>query len=831
MFEAKSTDLLDDEAVRSSLRSMLWVGCPTLFGLALASYWVDHAGATPARTILLLVATAYTCLTAWWGFRPPKHAHRAVALLIVILQLCLVALLRAVPEPTMATAQIIIAVGAAFFLRDLHWMLSVQAFGLACWLLTTGSAEPTPQWQIARLVTLVGYAAAMGVYLGHGRATHRIHQLDDERQELDIEARASARALRASELRLRNAQRIAHVGSFEWDIETDELHWSEEHYRIFGLESNKVQADNALFLERVHPDDRDTVVRAVAASLRDGTSVEIEFRIQPANGEERVLYGRAETAFDESGKPILHSGTSVDMTDRHQAEQALRASQERMHAVLTAMETTHVVLVARDGALHSILADPPGRTDRYGIEGEALVGRTIEDLVPGDDGTRVLAAVETVYATGQPAELEAGIALPGGTFHFDVSLRPLRSSSGEIEFVIGIVRDITQHKADALALRQAETLESLGVLAGGIAHDFNNLLVGILGNAEIALDRLDEGSALRQELDDIVRAGTQAADLTRELLAYAGSARIESEPIDLAALVEETAQLARPGLAAAVEVQVDCGSESVWINADATQIRQVLMNFILNAADAMADQDGRVRVRTDVVKMDRSALESCTISGASEPGEYCRVDVSDLGVGMDPETLGKIFDPFFTTKFQGRGLGLASTMGIVRAHHGAIQVDSQLGRGSNFTMFVPRVAPVEAKQSAPEPRTNGVSDTILVVGDEALIREVAQRLLEGNGYRVLQASSGSRAAELAASDKAIRLALVDLTMPGMDGEQTFEALRTIDADLPVLFMSGHSSEEVSRRISGMARSSHITKPFRMNVLNQAVSALLDDSDA
>ena len=426
--------------------------------------------------------------------------------------------------------------------------------------------------------------------------------------------------------------------------------------------------------------------------------------------------------------------------------------------------------------------------------------------------------------------MEVAVKLPADTFYFDVALRPLYSGRSEIEFTIAIVRDITQSKADALALRQAQTLESLGVLAGGIAHDFNNLLVGIVGNAEISLERLDDPAALRQTIQDILRAGTQAADLTQELLSYAGSAKLEVEPIDLTALVEETVQLALQVLDDGVGVDVDCESLPLWINADAIQIRQVVMNFIVNAADAMESQGGRVRIRADVVEMDRPALESCTASESSEPGEYCRIVVSDDGVGMDPETLGKIFDPFFTTKFQGRGLGLASTVGIVRAHSGAIQVESEPGRGSTFTVWIPRVSPVEATQNSSEVSTNGGNETILIVDDEALIREVAQRMLEGNGYQVLQASDGVRAAELVASDSTINLALVDLTMPGMDGEQTFEALRAIDADLPVLFMSGHSSEELTRRITGKSLSSHITKPFRMNTLNQAVSTLLRKSD-
>ena len=389
MFEAKSTTSFDHETVSVSLQSMLWVGSPTLFVCGLATRWIDHPYAAQASIATLATAVAYTFLAFWWSRRPPKNPHFAVALAIGLMQLCLVAQLVALRDPVTAPLQIIIAIGTAFFLRDLRWMLSIQILGLACWLLATVGVEPTSQWQMARLVTLGGYAAAAGIYLSQQRATDRLQQLHAESHALGAEAQASNRALQASEQRLQTGQRIARTGSFEWDLESNELHWSDEHYRIFGWEPGEIHIDNALFIERVHPDDRDAVGQAVLASLRHGTPVDIEFRINGADGEERILAGRGETSFDDSGKPVAHCGATLDITQRFRTEQALRASEQRIQAVLTAMDTIHVALVSRDGMLHSILADPPGRTDRYGVEGGALVGKSIEDLVPGEDGRRV----------------------------------------------------------------------------------------------------------------------------------------------------------------------------------------------------------------------------------------------------------------------------------------------------------------------------------------------------------------------------------------------------------------------------------------------------------
>jgi len=812
--------------VRSAHRAILWVACPALFGFALVANSLDHPNASLVALVLLLAGIAQTGLAFWWWRHPPKHGNRAAAISIVIVQLAVVSVMIIFPYPLVATLQVIVAVAVAYFLMDLRWMLSVQAFGVACWLAVMGLREPTLQWQLSGIITLAGYTAAAAFYRGRVISMNRIRQLTHESQGLDAEAQRSAQALLASESRLRNAQRIAHVGSFEWDLESNELHWSDEHYRIFGWEPGEISIDDTLFIEKVHPDDRDAMLHALRETRRHGAALEIEYRIVRADGEERVLFGRGETTRDESGKPILHSGTCLDFTEQYRVEAALRESESRLKAILTAMDADRAVIVTREGIFESTLHELPNEKSHDGVRTKEIVGRSIHEFLPGEAGDQMSAAVEGIYAMGGRSELEVSVDSADGTLHFDISLRTLRSTSGGIESVLAIVRDVTQRKADALTLRQAQRLESLGVLAGGVAHDFNNLLVGVLGNAETALDKIGATSPLRSELKDIVRASTRAAELTRELLAYAGTAKLEAEPVDVPALVEEIAQLVGPGLVDGVTIEVDRRPESAWVHADATQIRQVVMNFIVNAADAMEGVDGRIRVRADTMYMDRLALERFTIRETLAPGEYARVEVSDHGVGMDRQTLDLIFDPFFTTKFQGRGLGLASTLGIVRAHGGAIHVESEVGRGSTFTMLLPSISPALTKPSEPEPDAHAGNATILVVDDEDVVRVTARRMLELRGYHVLNASSGSRAVEMIRRGNAVDLALVDLTMPEMDGEQTFVALRALAPDLPVVFMSGHSREDMGLRVAGKDLTSHITKPFRMNVLSETIAALL-----
>ena len=818
-----------DAALRASLPGILCVVCPALFVAALLARRIAVPGAGRMAWSILLGALVLSGLTAWWWHRPPRHAHAAAALAIGVLQLSLLGQMLAVPEPTLATLQVVLVIGTAVFLLDWRWLLGVEAFELAVWLVAARQAPPGPPWQIARFVVLVGFPAAGAFHLGRLREFARAQRLEDERRRQAAASREANEALRASEAQLQAAQRIAHVGSYEWDLVTDRLIWSEEHRRIFGLEPDE-PVDNARYLEAVHPDDRKRILDAIARSLRDGDPIEMRYRILRPDGQERVLVARGETQRDAAGRPIRHRGTAYDVTDLHRAMEDLRASEERLTAILTAMDSGRAVLVGRDGTIGAILGEPE-HTGRYGVGEDEVPGRDVHAFLPGDAGDRVLAAVQRVYASGEDAELEVRIAFPKGDFHFDVSLRPLRSSSGGIESVVAITRDVTERHHESELRRTTQKLESLGILAGGVAHDFNNLLVGILSNAELAISRLAPGQAGRAEIEDIYRSGTRAAELTRELLSYAGGAPLAAEPVDLAALVADTAELLRPNLPETVRIVPTDGHGSAWARGDPVQLRQVIMNFIMNAAEAMQGAPGAVEIRVEAVEIDRAYLDACFLREDLEPGTYTRVEVCDRGVGMAPETLERVFDPFFTTKFQGRGLGLASTVGIVRAHGGTLRVESELGRGTCFAMLLPRIAPETTKPEVVDGLGRARGERILVVDDEDLVRVATERLLVSAGYGVLAAASGSEAMEVLRNRATrIDLAVVDMTMPELNGEETCEALRGIDPRLPVLFMSGHSSEEVQVRIAGMPRTAQIAKPFRRSTLCQAVASLLERRD-
>ena len=369
-------------------------------------------------------------------------------------------------------------------------------------------------------------------------------------------------------------------------------------------------------------------------------------------------------------------------------------------------------------------------------------------------------------------------------------------------------------------LLHAQKLESLGVLSGGIAHDFNNLLVGILGNAGLALQDLPADSPVRETIRDIETAAMRAADLTRQLLAYAGKGQFFVGPLNLSSLVEEMTNLLASAVAKNARLDFAFPGELPTVDADPTQIRQVVMNLITNASEAIGSASGTIHVRTGVQDVDRGYLTDTHLGAGLPAGPYVFLEVQDDGHGMHPATQARIFDPFFTTKFTGRGLGLAAVLGIVRAHRGAIRVNSAPGRGTTIRVLLPSGAQAEEPAEkgrgtsvpAPEPRTG----TVLVVDDEDTVRLVAKRILTNEGLHVKVAGGGVEALQVLREDPAaIDVVLLDLTMPDMSGAMTMQELLRIRPDLRVVLSSGYSQEEAVPANDVTASAiGFIQKPYR-----------------
>jgi two-component system, cell cycle sensor histidine kinase and response regulator CckA len=384
-------------------------------------------------------------------------------------------------------------------------------------------------------------------------------------------------------------------------------------------------------------------------------------------------------------------------------------------------------------------------------------------------------------------------------------------------------------------LLDSQKLESLGVLAGGIAHDFNNLLTAILGNANLASMQLEEGTSARNYLGNIEKTSLRAAELCKQMLAYSGKGRFAMQYLDLNEVVRETLDLLEVSITKKASLRVEFRPVLPRAYADPTQIRQVMMNLVINASEAIGDQAGMIRVRTGVLQADAAYFESACGNTEAQPGEYVFVEVSDTGCGMSPETQARIFDPFFTTKFTGRGLGLAAVLGIVRGHKGALKILSEVGKGSTFKFLLP-VATV-----VPQPQTNRTtnaganwkgSGTILVVDDDPTVRAVTSRMVEACGFEVLQAVDGRHGVEVFSEKRdQIRGVVLDMTMPNLNGQEAFQEMRRLKPEIKVLLMSGFSEYSTSAQFNGSSPAGFLQKPFRPEELNQKLKGLFVEESA
>ena len=369
--------------------------------------------------------------------------------------------------------------------------------------------------------------------------------------------------------------------------------------------------------------------------------------------------------------------------------------------------------------------------------------------------------------------------------------------------------------------RHVQKLESIGVLAGGIAHDFNNLLHVVLGNADIALSRLPRRSPAREPLEEVVRATIRAADLTRQMLAYSGKGAFVVRHLDLSNEVRDMATLLRTAISKQASLVWELAPELPLVRADATQVRQIVMNLITNASDALADGGGTIRLRTGISRGEElDAPHALTFpEEGTEPRDlYVYLEVSDTGSGMTPETLHRIFDPFFSTKFAGRGLGLAAVMGIVRSHQGLIRIRTEPDEGTSFRILFPAARDTAAvfEETARVRSEWRGSGTVLVVEDEEEVRHVAQQMLESFGFDTLLATDGRDALEqMERASPTVNAVLLDLSMPHIGGQETYRRLRELYRGLPVIIMSGYTEESVAAQFNetGSGLTAFLQKPF------------------
>jgi PAS domain S-box-containing protein len=633
---------------------------------------------------------------------------------------------------------------------------------------------------------------------------------------IDVSARQRLEdALSGSESRLRMALAAANAGAWEWVLRSNENTWSDEVWKLYGLDRQSSAPSYAVWLQSVHPDDRAATEAAVQNAARCGGELWVEWRVNTTDGSLRWLMSRGRPERDAAGVVVRYQGIVVDITERKQMQETLRQSEEKYRNLFNNAEVG-MFRTKVDGT--KVLDFNEKYLEIYGLKREEMLGRPAAAYWADPAERAVL--VEKLKATGRVTDFECRMLTKSGEVKTCMASLRFYPQQGIIE---GSMIDITAWKRaeeERLKLEQqlsqAQRLESLGLLAGGIAHDFNNLMSGIYGPIELALGgSLDQESATNLSL--ALSSMGRARDLTRQLLTFAkGGAPVRTVG-PLFPFVEESARFALSGGRATCTLDV---APDLWPgNFDRNQIGQVIDNIVINAQQAMPGA-GAIRISARNTSLRQGE------AGTLPAGDYVVVSIEDSGIGIPSETLPRIFDPFFTTKETGRGLGLSTCHSIMRRHDGAITAESTPGKGSTFRLYLPaaRTSVRDSGQDKSKPMHRG-EGAVLVMDDDKTVRKVLASMLAALGYSVETVGDGGSAVELfdkrCKSGHPFRAVLLDLTVAGgMGGKEAAQTLRTIDSSVPLFVTSGYAEDPVMEDPAAHGFKASLRKPFAMSDLSE-----------
>lgn len=705
---------------------------------------------------------------------------------------------------------------------------------------------------------------------------------------------ASEQRLRSSEERFVFAVAGTQQGIWDWNTVTEEYYWSPQFKALLGYQDDELSARQEFLYEIMHPGDVVRVRNAAARHLAGEAPYDIRYRLKVRNGLYRWFWARGQAAYDDEGKATRVSGSLTDVHEEVQVEADEKVRRDRVarqhKAVLELATDDHLCDNGFRAACARIVEKTCevldiGRCSVMMFEKERTILRTKDLFVVAKDqhfcdtvskvgdfaeyfallqSSRVL-DVEDPYNDPRTREfpndflntryvksmLDVPVRLAGATIG-SLRITEVRAQrqwrEDEINFAVDVSQQVARAYSVATAekvarhqqelekrMLQAQKLESLGVMAGGIAHDFNNLLVVIMGNADLVGSMLSAETKERKLVSEIESASHRAAELCHQMLAFSGHTTFEVKRFDLSALVEEMTQLLRASIPPNAATAYTCVTDLPEIEGDPTQVRQVIMNLIVNASEAVvAEGGGHVQVRTGQCHvtpgMGKHGLD------VPEAGDFVYLEVKDDGIGMSEEVLERIYDPFFSTKFTGRGLGLATMLGIMRSCRGGISVESEQGKGSCFRAFFPTAprnlssenltaSAIAAKESLPKH-----SGKALLVDDDQTVLLLGTEMLSRLGFEVLPASDGEEAISLFKQHhQALSLVVLDLTMPHMDGEETLRHLQAIDGSIPVVMSSGYTEQDVARRIGENDFAAFMQKPYTLSQLEGVLATVLSKS--
>ena len=637
-----------------------------------------------------------------------------------------------------------------------------------------------------------------------------------------------------TERRLAQIQRIARIGFWEFDFRSNSAWWSDELYRICGLEPGSLPPKRSSMETLIPSDDLAAIDAALASARETGILEDLVHRVVLPNGDEHRVSLSGEIELDTQGRPLRLFGIAIDVTDKQVAEDAMRESEARLgdanRMLNTVLDATPVRVFWKDADLRYLGCNTHFAKDAGFERPSQLLGQ--DDFAMGwREQAQLYRADDRAVIEGGEAKLnyeEPQTTPDGRTVWLRTSKIPLRGADGEIFGVLGTYEDITEYKRLAEQSLHREKLEAIGRLAGGIAHDFNNLLTVVLGNVEVAQTSMQADAPPAAQLMEIKRAAERAADLTAQLLAFARKQIIKPRAVDPNAQIRAVQRLLQPLLGEQIELEVSMIDPSWMIQIDPGQFEQLLVNLAVNARDAMPD-GGTLTIRTDNVILDeRFQAKHPEVN----PGPYLQVIVRDTGSGVEPAVRDHIFEPFFTTKpaGEGTGLGLATCHGIVKQNRGHIWLLAEPGKGSTFEIYLPRTEASSAiVESAPrQAATLGGHETVLLIEDEEPVRKLCARALERLGYKVISAATGGEGLELAARHAGPIDALVaDVVLPDMRGPEVAERLQDARPGLVVLFASGYTRDAIAR--DGVLEESvnFLQKPYTLSKLGKELRRVLD----
>ena len=647
----------------------------------------------------------------------------------------------------------------------------------------------------------------------------------------DVTTRKQAgSALRENEERLRQAVRVSDIGIFDHDHIADTVYWSPRQREIYGCSPDE-PITLADFLAFVHPEDAERVAASVRRSHDpSGTgSWEVEHRIVRRDGSTRWLIARSQTFFDGAGaarRPVRTIGADIDITERKRAEEALRRSEAMLRLfydlpflgmAITSPETK------RWAQVNQTLCD------MLGYPREELLQKTWTELTHPDD----LAANLADFDRAMRGETDGYkidkrfIRRDGAVIYATMDVKCVRAADGRVDFFVATVADISEAKRLQAQLLQSQKIETVGRLAGGVAHDFNNLLTVIKGYLEVALGGLEPDHPACRHLAEVNKAAESAVSLTQRLLAFSRKQVINPQVLDLNLVIVRVQQMLQRLLGEDIRLTATTTPDLWCVRFDPGQSEQVLVNLAVNARDAMPD-GGTLTLETANVRLNE---DDARLHPGMEPGEYVMLAVSDTGSGMSPDVQAHLFEPFFTTKGPGRGtgLGLAMVYGAVSQNGGRVDVSSEVGHGTTFRIYLPRVADAGALVAvgADGARPRG-TETIVLVEDEEAVRSLASLLLARQGYMVHAFGSGPEAIDaLGAMTEPVHLLMTDVVMPEMNGRVLAERVVALRPAIRVLFTSGYTADAIVHHGVLDEGVEFLPKPYTVGSLARRVREVLD----